>query len=259
MVRSDTEKGLPDIKVKGNAGLGVKPSAGKKALADFGTVQPKSYEITIELTQEQSALWVSPDPTTVDVAQGAAQENTIIIDPKVELRVILTGYDAKASKDIALKDLDWKLSGAATVEGKTGADGLIKAAISEGAESAVIELTYPEGSPKIGAEPKPAAAAEDYPIKIQPDAYKDKNEGDVLEGAGDRTVKWQLALADLADGEGDDGIKGRLWNLGFPASDDAAKTTAAVQAYQWLYEGKFDASGALGDVKADVKKRHDDA
>ena len=69
-------------------------------------------------------------------------------------------------------------------------------------------------------------------------------------------MDWSVSLADLADGDDDDGVKARLNNLGFNV-DGKDNVKRAVKAYQRLYLNQDNGSGVLKDILADIKTRHD--
>jgi hypothetical protein len=69
-------------------------------------------------------------------------------------------------------------------------------------------------------------------------------------------MDWKLWVADLEDGDNDDGVKARLNNLGFDVADEE-KTKRAVKAYQKVYLKQNSPSGVLKDILNDIKTRHD--
>jgi hypothetical protein len=265
VLRSDTDKGVDGITVK------AKPTDGKAlpngttakptGIADFGKVDPKTYEVTLDLGEDLSKRFKEPEKSSATVPGGKRKKHTVTLDPIVELRIVVLGYDAKNGKDQPVAGRDWKITGPVNESGKTKADGPIKIAILQDDEKATLEVKLRDPPGPAPADAAIVSKAEDYPIKIKPDAWKDTDKAAVLPPRSDDTVKWSLTLMDLKDADNDEGVKGRLHNLGFPtdAQAEAAPTKRAVQAYQLLYEDKRDGSGAVADVKAAVKTRHDEA
>jgi hypothetical protein len=65
-------------------------------------------------------------------------------------------------------------------------------------------------------------------------------------------------VADLPDGDTDDGVLARLANLGFDTGDDK-KSNRAVKTYQKVFLSKGNGSGKPKDILSDIKTRHDKA
>jgi hypothetical protein len=263
VLRSDTDEGVESISVKAKP-PGGGPLSGttvkKTGLADFGEVAPKTYDVTVELTEDQKKIYKEPDPSSTSVPEGTTRTHTVTLDPLCTLRVIILGYDAKNKKDDPVKGRDWEYSAPSNKKGKTPGNGLISIDVLTDDDKAVLEVKLRDPPPPAGADPAVATAPEDYPIKIKADAWKDKDDGDVLPPREDDAVKWRLSIIDQDDADNDDGVKGRLHNMAFPANAgaDATATKNAVEAYQLLYDDERDGSGKLSDIEAAVKKKHDE-
>ena len=263
VLRSDTDEGVESISVKAKPPDGG-PLSGttvkETGLADFGEVAAKTYDVTVELTEDQKKIYKEPEAGSATVPEGTTKTHTVTLDPLCTLRVIVLGYDAKSKKDDPIKDRDWEYTSPASKKGKTGGNGLISIDVLTDDDKAVLEVKLRDPPPPAGADPAVATAPEDYPVKIKPDAWKDKDDDKVLPPREDDTVKWRLGIIDQDDADNDDGLKGRLHNLAFPtnAGADATATTRTVKAYQLLYDDERDGSGKLSDIEAAVKKKHDE-
>lgn len=174
------------------------------------------------------------------------------------LQTIAFGFDPK-KKDVPLSGRPWQLLAPKTANGKTGSDGLIKNVLTVKDTQATLSVDIKDTPAAPAEDPPPTTAATDYPIKIKPADFQDKNAEPPLPPASDDDVKWTLTITTLDKSQDDESIKARLHNLGFgcDAGSDADTTTRAVKAYQALYLNQKDGSGALADIKDDVKKRHD--
>lgn len=217
------------------------------------------YTVFLKTLEEQTKK-------DVDVAKGGNVDRR---NPNVTLQlppfhVVLWGYESDDKKDQPLDGKAWTLSAPVTASGTTGADGLVKilnlpplkpdgSAYTQG----TLKVTM-HTAPAAAAAPPPAAAdPPPYPVRIQPDAFKDP----VPEGAKPeaQVVEWDLTVGDLKPFDSLEGGQARLHNLGFDVDvgSDAEQTKKAVQRYQQLYLKQDPGSGKLEDIKADLRDRHD--
>jgi hypothetical protein len=254
--RSDNKKAVTAITVQAQvAGKPAleKPSAGKKGMAKFGAVEAGAYDVTVNLTDEQKKAFQEPAASAAAVVIGKTKKLTIKLVPICELRFVLLGYDTTSKQDQPIGTRNWKLTAPTAANGATVADGLITATALLSDSKATLEVTLRDARPAAVADPAVVAAPADYPVKIKPDAWKDKDGEPVLSPAEDDKVEWTFKLSDLKGLDNDKGIKTRLSNMGFKTDK------SGVKAYQLLYEDKRDGSGSLKDVKDAVKDRHDKA
>lgn len=178
------------------------------------------------------------------------------VPKRTRLRIVLLDGDEKPRKGCA-----WTLSGAAASTGTTGGSGMIEAAVAPDPDAASLELDLKKPPAKAAKaetdppEPPTKAKAVTYPPKIDHRQFKDAKPA--VEPAS--KVSIALKLGWLGPPLNDAGLQARLHNLGFlvdPAVPDAAMAKKAVEAYQRRY--KQTVTGLSDDVRADVRRRHDD-
>ena len=262
VLRSDDDKGIQGIKVKAlfkkKAPL-KRTSVAKTGLADFGEVKAGTYDIELDLGKTDLEKYRQHGGTRVKVAKNRTTTITVKLMPLVDLRIVLLGFDRKDRKDKTLGRKRWRLEALEETKGSTKTNGLIKAKVPILQEEAKLHVVLGAPPPPPRPEPPVVTTATDYPIKIDPSAWIDRDEEPTLPQSSHLKVDWTLSLVDLADLDNDDGIKSRLHNLAFQVGDgkntDVVKH--AVNRYQATYLATVDGSGALSDVEDDVKKRHD--
>lgn len=264
VVRAGSDKGIEDLSVKasGQADLSPQKSKGEEGVADFGEVEPGSYEIEVELTAEDKEKYSQPRPKRVLTRDGHLTKAFVPVCPFASLRLVLLGYDAANGRDVELGDLDWEMTKPVAETGKTKPDGLIDIQIGGDVFDAQLSVTVKPAAAAV-PPPDPDVARDEtaYPPKIQPQLYKDEDAKPVIPPREALVVKWSLDILPPEAVEGEPAARGRLHNLGFAcdANSDAKTTERAVRAYQLLYESDREGSGTLKDIEADLSDRHDKA
>ncbi len=252
----------PTIKVGGVAVEAAKPpkltatSASNSGLADFGTVQPGSYTITTALTEALRKKFLPAEQSVAVVTAGQSVLHPICLPPVVRLKILL--FDRQ---DKTVSGADWAVKAGVEEKGKTGADGLLDIEIPWTAAAGEVTFDLPAEADAFVADapPEPAAAVvgavPPYPLLIRHVQFP-KPEPKAKRPAA--KLHFTVDIGDIEDGETTDGAAARLHNLGFRWSkpEDQGRS---VKAYQrWYANAKWAGSGAIGDIRADLKKRHDD-
>ena len=198
----------------------------------------------------------APSKKEKKVAKAVDKEWTFIVRAvkKPKLRLLLIDKELKATKGVK-----WALSGVATQNGTTGADGLAElAALDPASTSGTLKVTLP---PRI--VPKKAAAAAvaapanppPYPAPIKPAEFKDKSP---TKPAAATEIEFDLKIGSLPSHKDKKGAIARLHNLGFKceltSNDDALKR--AVKGFQRTILGQKTPSGAYTDIQDELETRH---
>jgi hypothetical protein len=245
-VRTDLNEGIENITVKATgAENATKASVETTGLADFGAIEAGTYDIEIELSPDYAKKYQTPTAQKgVAISKGETRKLRFAFEPKVILTIVLID-----EKDEAVQGAVWELTAPLQANGTTEEDGKISIAdFPWNANDGALEITLPK---QPAVEPVAAGGqAADYPPAIKPADFLDE-----APKALDNKVQWTLAIADLEQGDNDQGVAARLQNLGFSAGDE--KTERAVKAYQRLYMNVKEGSGTPADIKDDIKPRHD--
>lgn len=182
-----------------------------------------------------------------------------------DLRIVVLGYDPEKEEDKPIGGRPWMAITPTAKADKTKDDGLIEVPITRKDKKGELAIDLTEPPPKAaaagGGEAAPAASPTDYPIKIVPGNFVDKDAAPVMPPPGYGVVKWKIEIISKEAAQDDESVKARLHNMGFlidKGADDAT-TEKAVKTYQYLYLNEPDGSGKLADIKDDVIKRHDNA
>ncbi len=252
IARADTGEGVAGISVeaKGPA-TATKASVKTTGLADFGEVQDGQYTLTVKLGDADKKKFVEPKAVQLTLAKGDDKAQRIELAPLVKFRVVLIDDKAKG-----IASADWELD-SPSKKGKTGADGLIEADLpwdSDDGRALKVKFQKPPDPADPPAPVKPAAQTPPpYPAPLDVTQFADDAPAKLLAVTD---VDWKITLADLPDGDTDEGVKARLANLGFDTADDE-KSKRAVTAYQKVYLNKGSGSGRPKDILSDIKTRHD--
>jgi len=229
--------------------------------SSFRDVAPGTYKVLAKSLGAHAKDYLMPEAASATLALGETKEVVLFAVPAASLRIILIDRE-----DVPVQYAEWNLDWPRAESGTTKADGTIlieKLPLGRGAGK--LRVRYPK--PKVPLKPAPAAAAPQdpnkappYPPKIDTAQYSDKDPAPSGE-ADPIVVEWSLKLGLHEDYADDAGVKQRLGNLGFncDGSSDGEATARAVKAYQRKHLKQPDGSGALADVKGDVKNRHDNA
>jgi hypothetical protein len=252
VARADTGEGVQNVTVQAKGPTSAsKTTAADTGLADFGVVDPGQYAITVKLGATEAKKYQAPAAVSLTIAKGDTKARRIELAPLVKLRFVLVD---KAGSGLAA--VEWKLDKPAK-NGKTAADGLIEvddAWDCDDDRQLHIKLPAPAAPPAPPAPaPAPAVVPPPYPPSIDPAQFADEAPGALVPEV---EVDWKLSVADLADGDSDDGVKARLNNLGFTV-DGKARTTVSIKTYQRIYLNLDAGSGTPADILADIKTRHD--
>lgn len=229
---------------------------------DYKSIWSRSKNKTLVNTRPNANQLVNgdqlfaPDQKDKIVKKATDQVWTFVVKTKhlPKVRVVLVDKDNKP-----LKDKEWEVSEPVEASGKTGADGVIEFTdIPPQETTAKLKVKLKEPPPPLDPiEPSPPATPTKYPADIASEEFTD-----VTPGAGrveQSYVEWKLTLGGLPSFNTKDGVRARLYNLGFGCSvdDDDARCKRAVQAYQLFFLKQAKGSGVEADIEADVRNRHD--
>ncbi len=226
----------------------------------FKRLHTGTVQVMVKLTPEDAAAFEAP-PDSSKVALKPGNTNALDLAlPKLEhrLRLVLAGPDLKA-----LSGKTWSLGAPLSVQGATGADGLIETApLKPGKMSVALKVALFVAPPAPPAPTPPGPAPAEPPAKpLYPRPVVVAEFKDAAEAApAAETVEWTLAVDDLV-ASGESAVQARLGNLGFTCSAgaDAAITSAAVSTYQRVVLAQKPGTGKTADIEADIKNRHDSA
>lgn len=267
--RSDTMAAVEGVTVKAETLFRSRTatSAASTGIADFGEVTARlNHTLSTQLTGALATKFVPGPSRDVAVPASMRYGRRLLIDPKIDLKLILLGPDDKP-----VANAEWVVSGFRDQTGKTGADGVILLEnIGAATRQAVLEVTLPPPSPKVPAPVAPAApvagATPPYPPVIREKEFWDvpvvapkpaPPEAKALQPA--LKHRFTLDIKDVEDMTAPAADEWRLQNLGFRWAG-APGLTEAIKAYQrWYQAKKFAGSGAMADIKAELKAKHDDA
>jgi hypothetical protein len=201
----------------------------------------------------------APSKKEKKVAKAVDKEWTFIVRAvkKPKLRLLLVDKELKATQG-----LKWALSGVATQNGTTGADGLAELAeLDPTSKSGTLKVTLP---PRPAPKKAPAAVAAapanppPYPAPIKPAEFKDT---DPVKPAAATEIEFDLKIGRLPSHKHKRGVMARLHNLGFKSdltsNDDAL--IRAVKGFQRTILGQNAPSGAYNDVQDELETRHSHA
>jgi hypothetical protein len=249
--RKDTDAAIGNETVHaGKTSPGAaKTTAGGTGLADYGAVDPGDYNFDVTLS---GTLKPKFQPFTTQKAKLPKQVQysaTLRLLPVAQLSIVVLDGTGKALNGAA-----WALSEPVAASGTTGGSGRIDVEVPWNTTAAKLKITPPAGK-RIGA---PAVVAADppnappYPVTVRPSQW-DPAPAKAKDTAA---TTWILQVQLLPDSDDDDGAKARLVNLGFPCTN-GPRTTRSVKAFQRMQNKDYAGSGALDDVKADLKNLHD--
>jgi len=196
---------------------------------------------------------VPPPPPPVKVKSNKAHKFKLPKFP-VNLNLVLVDEEDKPAKGIK-----WELA-ASTVKasGTTTQDGRISIGIAADLTEVTLRFTIDAGKPRGKKRTTPSGkVTKDWPAPVVETEFLDVDEANAAPGP--RKFEYKLKLGALASFNTADGALGRLQNLGFSVAPDGGGTDAATKAVK-LYQKKYSLteSGAVADIQADAKKRHDD-
>lgn len=201
----------------------------------------------------------APGKKEKKVAKAVDKEWTFIVRAvkKPKLRLLLIDKELKATNG-----LKWALSGVATQNGTTGADGLAELAeLDPAATSGTLKVTLPlRPVPQTVVAPPPVAPANPppYPAPIKPAEFKDTAPA---KPAAATAIEFDLKIGSLPSHKDKKGAIARLHNLGFkcePTSNDDA-LQRAVKGFQKTILGQNNPSGAYTEIQDELETRHSNA
>jgi len=196
---------------------------------------------------------VPPPPPPVKVKNNKANKFKLPKHP-VNLNLVLVD-----DLDKPVKGIQWSLAAMnVKASGTTAADGRISIQIAGDQDEVTLRFTLDAGKPRGKKRTTPSGkVTKDWPPPLVETEFLD--EDDATAAPGPRKAEYKLKLGALASFNTVDGALGRLQNLGFAVTADAGTTDVATRAVN-LYQKKYslNESGAVADIQADAKKRHDE-
>jgi len=245
---------------------GMRSSTNRRVEVFFFPEKPPEDQPKLEC--HPSKTKVEPKKCTI-YASGTVRVVPIPIGPvrilSSDLRVIVLGYDPEKEEDTPIGGRPWMAITPTAKADKTKDDGLIEVPVTRKDKKGELAIDLTEPSTKAaaagGGEAAGAPSPTDYPIKIVPANFIDKDAQPAMPPPGYGVVKWKIEIISKEAAQDNESVKARLHNMGFlidkGADDDTTKK--AVRAYQYLYLNEPDGSGKIEDIKADAIKRHDNA
>jgi hypothetical protein len=234
--------------------------ARKSGLQDYKSVYDHAQNATLKAKRPNpnqlergDVILVPPAPPP---APAKTKTTTKFQLPKHPVKLNLVLLD---DADKPAKGIKWNLS-AATVKhsGTTGNDGRISIEIAADLDEATLTFSQDAGKPRKKKATAPSGKpAKSLPAPVVETEFIDAD--DPASAPGPRKFEFKLKVGALASFNTVDGSLGRLRNLGFGVSAEEGGTEPATRAVK-LYQKKYSlgSSGAVADIQADVKKRHDD-
>jgi hypothetical protein len=233
--------------------------ARKSGLQDYKSLYDDAQNATLKTKRPNpnqlergDVILVPPPPPP---APAKTKKTTKFQLPKHPVKLNLVLLD---DADKPAKGIKWNLA-AATVKqsGTTGNDGRISIEIAADLDEVTLTFSQDAGKPRKKATHPSGKLAKSLPAPVVETEFIDAD--DPESAPGPRKFEFKLKVGALASFNTVDGALGRLRNLGFGVSPEAGGTpaaTSAVKLYQKKYSGG--SSGAVADIQADVKKRHDE-
>ncbi len=169
--------------------------------------------------------------------------------PKPSIRLSLSIWDTASKKDRNNSGAKWKMTKPVN---KEGSGGQINVTVPKGSSSAAVKITWRDRTNSVKPAVNETPQENDYPQKIQHEQWKDVHANRAIPKVDDDIVEWNFSVVELASLDSPDGLITRMKNLGFAGGDKAS-----VQTYQYIYQSQSAGSGVIGDIKADLIKRHD--